>query len=63
MLKKRQVVETNNVQRKEFSYVIGDIRLEFTLRTDIDTQLLTFKQLMEYALKDIDIELKKLSGK
>jgi len=53
-------MSVNNIQRKEFNYELGHIKLNFSLRTDIKDELKGFKQLLERALKDIDEELTKL---
>lgn len=48
------------VQRKEFTYVVGNIRLNFTLRTDVKSELKSFLELLERATKDLTEEVEKV---
>lgn len=50
-------MQVNNIQRKQFDYTLGPINLNFTLRTDVKSELKAFRELMERATKDIDAEL------
>jgi hypothetical protein len=55
-------VVRENVDRTSFSYKDGDkTALNFNLRTDIPDELLSFKVLMEDAMKDIDEKLKRFN--
>ena len=59
-MNKKQLMSVNNIQRKEFNYVLGNIKLNFTLRTDVKAEMKGFKELMERAIKDLDEELAKV---
>ena len=50
-------VEKNHVTRKSFSFKIGKVNLDFTLRTDIKTELEDFKQLLVDALEEVTKDL------
>lgn len=50
-------MNASSVQRKEFNYNLGDVKLGFTLRTDVKVELKAFKELLERALEDIVKEL------
>lgn len=56
----RPKMVSENISRREFTYTIGGTRLSFTLRTDIETELLDFKTMMVAAAKDIDGALKNI---
>jgi len=51
-------VKQNNTEQKNFSYTKGKCRLNFTLRTDIKTELKDFLELLKVAQKEIEQELK-----
>ena len=45
------------IQKKQYSYTLGDTTLNFNLRTDIKSELLKFRELMERATSDINYDL------
>lgn len=53
-------IQEEHIARKEFNYVKNGVALNFTLRTDIRTEMETFKELMGQAIKTLDIELDKI---
>ena len=57
MSQKKPILVSNPVQRKEYSYELGAIRLSFSLRVDQKGELKSFKQLLERAIKDIETDL------
>lgn len=59
----KQIIVTNHVTRREFVYTLGDVKLDFKLRTDVKNELEDFKALMLIGIKDIDAELEKLTTK
>lgn len=57
MAKNKPVLEAKSVQRKEYSYNMGEVKLSFTLRTDVKIELVAFKELLERALEDVNTDL------
>lgn len=55
--KNKNVIESNPVVNKQYSYSLNGITLSFTLRTDIDTELKDFLELMKRASSDIAVDL------
>jgi len=55
--KKKNVIESTPVVNKQYSYSLNGITLSFTLRTDIDTELKDFLELMKRASSDIAVDL------
>lgn len=53
----KPVLQTTTVARKDFNYNIGDIRLNFQLRTDIKGELKAFREMLVRATEDVDKEL------
>lgn len=51
-------IKTDHIERKTFNYEKNGVRLDFTLRTDIKTEMRVFKELLEKAIKEINEELK-----
>lgn len=47
----------DTIERKQFNYQIGSTALNFTLRTDVKTELKAFREMMVAAMADIDKEL------
>ncbi len=60
MAAQKPVLVSENVQRKEFVYALGNIKLAFTLRTDVKIELVGFRSMLMRALEDVDAELAKL---
>lgn len=60
MTKEKAVLHSEAIQRKEFTYTLGDVSLKFTLRTDIKSELKAFRELASHAVEDIDAELEKI---
>ena len=58
--KNNKVVKRNNVERKEYSYQLGNITLKATLRSDVKEEMKNFLKLMEAAAVDINKQLDKL---
>jgi hypothetical protein len=50
-------IKEDHIERKSFNYSKNGVELNFTLRTDIKTELNIFKELMEKAIEDIKKEL------
>lgn len=46
--------------RRTFDYKIGDVTLNFTLRTDIKDELIVFKRMLEKGIADVTEQLGKL---
>jgi len=57
---KKDTIVTTNVQKKEFKYAKGAVNLAFVLRTDVDSEMTVFVELMKAAIKDLETEIKKL---
>lgn len=53
MASKKPVLQAATVQRKDYSYTLGNIKLSFTLRTDVKMELKAWLDLMERAREDI----------
>jgi small-conductance mechanosensitive channel len=51
-------IKSNNVVNKTFSYSKGKVGLNFTLRTDIKSDLKDFLALLVEAQKEVELELK-----
>lgn len=47
----------NQVRNRRFDYSKGDVRLDFTLRTDVKIQLKSFLELLKRAVVDVEEEL------
>ena len=58
--KSNQPIVKNNIDRKEFNYSKGACNLNFTLRTDVKTELKDFRECLLEGVKDIDECLSKL---
>ena len=52
------LLRSEHIQRREFSYAIDDVTLNFTLRTDVKVELKKFSKLLEQAVKDVNEEIK-----
>lgn len=59
MSKNKPLLIASPEEKKDFNYVLGNIVLNFTLRTDIKAQLVAFKEILTRATKDVDAELAK----
>lgn len=59
----KNTIRTENTTSKDFNYMLGDVNLKFSLRTDIKQQLKDFKECLVRAVEDVDNELKKQDGK
>lgn len=57
-IKTSNVVKANHVERKNFSYSLPGVNLEFQLRTDVDTELKGFLKLLEKAVEDLQLIIK-----
>lgn len=55
----KKIMKRGTVDKRTFSYVIDNVALEFTLRTDVKTELVAFKQMLLAAINDVDVELEK----
>ena len=55
--KKKNTIESKPVVNKQYSYSLNGITLSFTLRTDIDTEMKDFLELMKRASSDIATDL------
>jgi len=52
-------IKTDNKTNKTFSYLKGDVKLNFTLRIDIKTELKDFLEILKVAQKEIEKEINK----
>jgi hypothetical protein len=59
----KDIVKKTMEDRKRFVYEKGNVKLDFTLRTDIKQELKDWKELMENAMEDVEAEIKKVSDK
>jgi hypothetical protein len=50
-------VTKNSVVNRTFSYSIGSVSLNFTLRTDIKTELVDFLKILESAHEEVTAQL------
>lgn len=57
MATKKQVLRNEPAINRTFSYEMGNVSLNFSLRIDVDTQLNDFSKLLEAALVDIKEQL------
>ncbi len=55
----KKVLQAAATSTREFNYMLGDVNLKFSLRTDIKQQLKDFSQILERALEDVKAELAK----
>jgi len=58
MTKLKPQIQTAHSQRKVYSFVLGEIKLEFMLRIDIKKEMENFLQLLERAKEEINNDLK-----
>lgn len=58
-----KIVSGRIVQTHTFLYTKDKIKLDFTLATDTQTELVDFKMLLEQALKDVDIKIQEVRDK
>jgi len=49
----KKQIQTNHVERKEFSYAKNNVSLRFTLRTDIKKEAVDFLECLENAIEDV----------
>lgn len=54
-------MQTETIERKEYSYQIGGVALKFTLRTDVKSELKAWKELMERAMVDVVADIEALN--
>ena len=58
----KKLLIKNHIENKSFNFSKGSVSLDFTLRTDIKSQLQDFKEILQQAIFDVDKEInKKLS--
>lgn len=50
-------IKEDHIERKSFNYSKNGVQLNFTLRTDVKTEMKYFKELLEKAIEDINKEL------
>ena len=60
---KNKQVNSDFVDRREFTYSKGKVSLSFNLRTDIKTELAEFKILLEEAILDVGEVLEDIEKK
>jgi hypothetical protein len=60
---KNTSLKRDHTDSRYFSYVSGGTNLNFTLRTDIKTELKSFKDCLEAALEDVNAEIGKGAAK
>ena len=63
MVSKKPALSAKTQENKRFDYSIGDIGLNFTLRIDVKTQLVAFKEILGRALEDVTEEISKIDKK
>lgn len=53
----RNGLRIDNKTSKQFSYEKGDVKLNFSLRTDIKKELVDFLECMQFAIKEVQAEI------
>ena len=56
-----KILKTEQISRKDFSYELDGIRLNFQLRIDVKRELAAFLEILKRAQEDVDEEIKKLN--
>lgn len=56
--KEKQVMKTNHSQQKQYSYSYGNTTLNFTLRTDIKSEMKDFLLCLNQAVAEVEADLK-----
>lgn len=59
----KDIISTEKIERKEFSYSKQGVNLNFSLRTDIKKELVIFKEILEKAAQDVSAEIARVGGK
>lgn len=54
----KNIVKKETVDTRQFSYSKNKVNLNFSLRTDVKSELKDFKELLLQAVEDINKELK-----
>lgn len=60
MTKHKPMMVRENIQRKQYTYSVGGVQLQFTLRTDVKSEMKTWLELMARAKTDVEEDLKAL---
>lgn len=55
----KKILKTNNTINKNFSYSLGKVSLNFSLRTDIKQDLKDFAELLKVATLEVNEEIEK----
>ena len=55
----RKIVKSENTTSRNFSYSIGAVSLNFTLRTDKKQDLKDFAELLKVAIDEVELEINK----
>ena len=54
----KKILKTNNTTSKNFSYSKGKCQLNFSLRTDVKTELKDFLELLKVSQTEVEKEIK-----
>jgi len=57
-----KILKTEHIARKTFSYELNEIKISFTLRTDVKKELLAAIEILHRATVDFNEELKKIGA-
>jgi len=56
MPKDKKVMQVNQEAKKTFGYELNGVSISFNLRTDVKTELVAAKAILERAIEDFDKE-------
>lgn len=59
----KDIITSEKIERKDFSYSKQGVNLNFQLRTDIKKELVIFKEILEKAAEDVAAEIARVGGK
>ena len=60
---KKAIKKETMITKREFSYMLGNVRLNFTLRTDIKGELKDFLEILKDAVQDVVLEIESHESK
>ena len=63
MTAKKPILETDHINRRMFSYKVGNVNLSFTLRTDVKIEIKAFLEILDRATVEVKEELAKVGKK
>lgn len=59
-MNEKKILKRNNTTSKNFSYSLGDVSFNLTLRTDIKQDLKDCAEILKVASKEINEEIEKI---